>query len=138
MSKRIQRKRTKGWRMPPNTMYVGRETEGGNPFKVGIQPPAIYLHSEFDWNDTQKYLGGLPVMSNEEAVRLYRKYAMPSRGYLLKLRGKDLACWCPLDRPCHADVLLELANAPPPAPPQIEDRNLEMGGEEQNVEVKHG
>jgi hypothetical protein len=26
------------------------------------------------------------------------------------LRGKDLACWCPLDQPCHADVLLELAN----------------------------
>jgi hypothetical protein len=26
------------------------------------------------------------------------------------LRGRDLACWCPLDQPCHADVLLELAN----------------------------
>ncbi|EPX82062.1 hypothetical protein Salmuc_02429 [Salipiger mucosus DSM 16094] len=26
------------------------------------------------------------------------------------LRGRDLACWCPLDRPCHADILLELAN----------------------------
>jgi hypothetical protein len=28
-----------------------------------------------------------------------------------ELRGKSLACWCPLDQPCHADVLLELANA---------------------------
>jgi hypothetical protein len=27
-----------------------------------------------------------------------------------ELRGHDLACWCPLDQPCHADVLLELAN----------------------------
>ena len=27
------------------------------------------------------------------------------------LRGRDLVCWCPLDKPCHADVLLELANA---------------------------
>ena len=26
------------------------------------------------------------------------------------LRGRDLACWCPLDQPCHADVLLSLAN----------------------------
>lgn len=26
------------------------------------------------------------------------------------LRGKHLACWCPLDQPCHADVLLEFAN----------------------------
>jgi len=32
--------------------------------------------------------------------------------YLGELRGHDLACWCPLDQPCHADVLLELANAP--------------------------
>lgn len=29
---------------------------------------------------------------------------------LAELRGRDLACWCPLDQPCHADVLLELAN----------------------------
>ncbi|WP_091159980.1 DUF4326 domain-containing protein [Geodermatophilus africanus] len=26
------------------------------------------------------------------------------------LRGHGLACWCPLDRPCHADVPLGLAN----------------------------
>jgi hypothetical protein len=30
-----------------------------------------------------------------------------------ELRGKDLACWCRLDQPCHADVLIELANASP-------------------------
>jgi hypothetical protein len=34
-----------------------------------------------------------------------------------KLRGKDLVCWCPLDQPCHADVLLELANPTVPGPP---------------------
>lgn len=28
------------------------------------------------------------------------------------LRGKNLACWCALDAPCHADVLLALANRP--------------------------
>jgi hypothetical protein len=28
-----------------------------------------------------------------------------------QLGGKNLACWCPIDQPCHADVLLELANA---------------------------
>lgn len=28
-----------------------------------------------------------------------------------ELCGRDLACWCPSDQPCHADVLLELANA---------------------------
>lgn len=84
MPKRIQRKRTKGWRMPAGTVYVGRPTRYGNPF---IGP---------------------------EAVTLYREYAEAGglRGRCLKeLRGKDLACWCPLNQPCHADVLLELANA---------------------------
>ena len=27
-----------------------------------------------------------------------------------ELRGRDLACYCPLDQPCHADVLLAIAN----------------------------
>jgi len=31
----------------------------------------------------------------------------------IELRGKNLACWCALDQPCHADVLLELANQDP-------------------------
>jgi hypothetical protein len=43
-----------------------------------------------------------------EAMRRFRKYA--ERCDLAPLRGKDLACWCPLDQPCHADVLLELVN----------------------------
>jgi hypothetical protein len=37
---------------------------------------------------------------------------LPPRPDVTSLRGKDLACFCPLDQPCHADVLLELANAP--------------------------
>ena len=36
---------------------------------------------------------------------------LPPRPDLAALRGRDLACWCALDQPCHADVLLELANA---------------------------
>jgi hypothetical protein len=27
-----------------------------------------------------------------------------------ELGGRDLVCWCPIDQPCHADVLLEIAN----------------------------
>jgi hypothetical protein len=86
--KRIQRKRTKGWQMPPNAVYVGRPSPWGNPYhEFGI--------------------------SRERAVKLYRLYVgkwfledEPER--LDPLRGHDLACWCPLDQPCHADVLLEL------------------------------
>lgn len=42
-----------------------------------------------------------------EWFRWYRNVA-PLKD-IEELCGKDLACWCPLDQPCHADVLLELA-----------------------------
>ena len=53
------------------------------------------------------------VDTAEEAVELYREWILriPFFESRVKeeLRGKNLACWCPLDEPCHADVLLELA-----------------------------
>ena len=84
---RIQRKRTKGWTMPDNTLYVGRPSKWGNPFTV----------AEYGQ-------GG--------AVVKFRDYINHSFEYddIKQLRGKNLACWCRLDEPCHADVLLELAN----------------------------
>lgn len=85
---RIQRKRTKGWKMPENTVYVGRPTKWGNPYPIGENFTA------------------------EQAIRLYREFA--EKWNLAEdaeeLRGKNLACFCPLDQPCHADILLELAN----------------------------
>lgn len=100
MPDRIQRKRTRGWRMPPDAVYVGRPTKWGNPFCIGAE------------------------RSHAESVIAFRTWLsvdgchadMPDRKTALleslhELRGRDLACWCPLDRPCHADVLLELANA---------------------------
>ncbi len=99
--KRIQRKRVKGWKMPAGAVYVGRPTKwGGNPYRVGQASP---MHSF--------------SMSAEEAVRCYRQWLLANQQSSLRfrlsldeLRGKDLACWCPLDKPCHADVLLEIAN----------------------------
>ena len=82
--KRIQRKRTKGWRMPPNTEYVGRPSKWGNPCTVaeyGIQGAIVGFE--------RHVLPHLPVQ---------------------ELRGRDLACWCSLNAPCHADVLIEAAN----------------------------
>lgn len=90
MPKRIQRKRTKGFIMPPNTVYVGRPSKWGNPFSIQ------------------------ECGSPEAAVREFEKFI--EKNYELKdriaseLRGKDLACWCPLDQPCHVDVLLKIAN----------------------------
>ena len=86
--RRIQRRRVKGWRMPPNTVYVGRPSKWGNPFRrreVGMY---------------------------EVALRYQRLRKISKADVRRELRGKNLACWCPLDQPCHADVLLEIANGP--------------------------
>lgn len=95
MPKRIQRRRTKGWRMPEGAVYVGRPTKWGNPYKVGAEP-----------------YNGDSGQTLEEALYAYR-YLTISHLPVESLRGKDLACWCALDQPCHADVLLEIANATP-------------------------
>ena len=99
---RIQRKRSKGWKMPENTVYVGRPTQWGNPYHLK---------------------DGL-CTSNADARRFYRAFVASGTCYVsdqtpptiekirIELAGKNLACWCPLDQPCHADVLLELANQP--------------------------
>jgi hypothetical protein len=92
MPKRIQRKRIKGWRMPANAVYVGRPTKWGNQFSV------------------ENY-------GQQGAVDKFREYIghqNSPHGFepeeIAQLRGKDLACWCRIGDPCHADTLLELAN----------------------------
>lgn len=104
---RIQLSRKKGWRMPPNTVKVDRSTKWGNPFITGTdgtRAECVYLF--------RLMLGGGLVLSRcpalPDAQRAYHKMARRDRHHL---RGKNLACWCPLDQPCHADVLLEIANA---------------------------
>ncbi|NNM75007.1 DUF4326 domain-containing protein [Enterovirga sp. DB1703] len=106
---RVQLQRTKGWRMPPNTVKVDRSTRWGNPFVVGEQYPLV-----------EGYVGG-PVCGSsviadaKDAVVAFRDWATDEFSPLpdlAPLRGKNLACWCRLDQPCHADVLLELANRP--------------------------
>lgn len=87
---RVQRRRTKGWRMPENSVLITRGSLWGNPYKVGING------------------------NREECVGKFR--AMAERNLTLKadtydaLRGKILVCWCRLNDICHGDVLLELAN----------------------------
>lgn len=89
--RRIQRKRIKGWRMPENTIYVGRPSKWGNPYGVGVSFETL-----------------------EECLNEYRdylKYCIKDGSLDLKeIKGKNLACWCGLDEKCHADILLRLAN----------------------------
>ena len=76
--------------MPPNTVYVGRPSRWGNPFKIGV-------HGD-----------------REEVLRKYRIWIEQKLSqdpdFLTPLRSKNLACFCKLTEPCHADILLELAN----------------------------
>jgi hypothetical protein len=96
--RRIRMSRTKGWRKPPGAIYVGRPSRWGNPFRVGDPHPV------FGW-----------PLNAHECVALYRACVEPNALLLRAMddspRGHDLACWCALNAPCHADVLLELANA---------------------------
>ena len=106
MPKRIQRKRTKGWKMPAGAVYVGRPTKWGNPYKIG---------SEYEWMNwvTGDWETGI-IEHTATAVEQFRVSIEPGCTFeediQRELAGHDLACWCPLDQPCHADVLLEVAN----------------------------
>jgi hypothetical protein len=125
MPDRIQLRRTKGWRKPYEVVVVARPSEWGNPFRV----VPVHRSGPFD-----VVLGadGFCAQSTgladarEIAVARFRAAIHPAApenlpgypGYAAiyrELRGRDLACWCPLDQPCHADVLLEIANGPMPA-----------------------
>ncbi len=100
---RIQRKRTKGSKLPPNTVVVTRGTKWGNPCVV---------NPRFRYGSGSKYAPNVP--SAAEAVAFFREYLAECPDLmqaLPELRGKNLACFCAIDQPCHADVLLELANS---------------------------
>ena len=107
LPQRIQRKRTKGWKMPEGAVYVGRPTKWGNPFKIGSE------HEYMHWvaGEFRPYT----IRTAAQAVTAFSESigrgSTFERDAKVELRGHDLACFCPLDQPCHADVLLEIANA---------------------------
>jgi hypothetical protein len=100
MPKRIQRRRTKGWRMPPNTRYVGRGSKWGNCFdwQFYMQTHGVSEREAKQW-------------AKDSFAAVWTKYAGGAyKVYLDLLRGQDVACWCGLNDPCHGDVLIDLAN----------------------------
>lgn len=108
--KRVQMTRRRPWRADnPDAVRVDRNTKWGNPYRVG---GTAVIHGPGGERQVLRH------MSAAIAVHLYRLWVWnwdvaDSQHEPLnpaELRGKDLACWCPLDQPCHADVLLELAN----------------------------
>lgn len=141
MPDRIQLSRAKGWRMPPNTVKVDRRTIWGNPWGVGpTRGYSVPMSVSPWWLHLELYIEAAPLTA-ELAVETYRKMLtgepiapdlLPIEltlwgqakvksdleirreqllSHLPELRGRNLACWCKPGCACHADVLLELANA---------------------------
>jgi hypothetical protein len=130
---RIQRKRVKGWKMPPNTVYVGRGSKWGNPFRV-VQYSDGKWAVKCDSDERQAAIltsvcqaaYDTKQEAQADAVTCYRiLYASYNHGETwakflesisfiesvqAELQGKDLACWCAPGEPCHADFLLHVAN----------------------------
>lgn len=136
LPRRIQRKRTKGWRMPPGTVYVGRGSRFGNPFRPDFAGQYLMCDAShrrtvlspwviFDHTQDIRANPATPLMACQHYHRwLRKKYNSPddrhvpqivipctiTRAQIAALRGKHLACWCAPGQPCHADLLLHLAN----------------------------
>ena len=106
---RIQRRRVKGWRLPPNTICVDRSTRWGNPFIVGRHGG----HGECVRLYRALMQGTVCFDFNMHHAREQKKYIEYVRANIEQLRGKNLACWCKPCLVCHADVLLRLANREP-------------------------
>jgi len=120
--KRIQRKRTKNWKMPDNAVYVGRPTKWGNPIRLNGN--CIYIDASYRRKILSPWVF-YNVGDIEDVIYLFEKildgtqFTNPDLQYwsdhfagldLSELKGKDLACWCKLNEPCHADILLKYAN----------------------------
>lgn len=110
--RRIQLSRRKGWRMPPNAVKVDRTTRFGNPFRPErdrTMVRCVQLHTYL--------LGGYTCLCanpSMEQQATYVKMLLAERAAgWPTLRGKNLACWCRPDQPCHADILLKIANERP-------------------------
>jgi hypothetical protein len=119
--KRVQLSRKKDWRMPENTVKVDRSNKVfGNPFAVvALRIEVSNGLIENHWTvDDARVLFETKAKAAAYAVEKFKDRIMHEQmatyrgNAVAELRGKNLACWCPLDKPCHADVLLELANTP--------------------------
>ena len=135
MPDRIQLRRTAGWRLPPGARSVARPHPWSNPFRIGYVAIEIavgcYSPTNTRWEDRTTLRAPFPLAqhpyrlidSRDLAVNMFtgwgeRRHALTPDGTSVPypdaarawLHGLDLACYCPLDEPCHVDVLLRWAN----------------------------
>ena len=115
--KRIQRKRTKGWKMPKNAKYIGRPTKWGNPFKLSPDGWILYYKTGKLIGIPWCYWSVSCGFEIKDVVELYGLWIdgklqkdhphLPTPPSIEELKGMDLACFCSLSAPCHVDVILE-------------------------------
>ena len=117
--KRVQMRRTKGWRKPKGVIVCTRPGRYGNPYRVKAFRRAGWMLNEPQWvycvvdaNGERCSQWGTKAQATADAVALFRHGADLTEDEIARLRGRDLGCTCPLDQPCHTDVLLEWANRP--------------------------
>lgn len=90
MPQRFQRSRRKGARLPPGVVVVTRPTKWDNPHPLALgRKEAVRRYGD-------DLLAGRLKVAVEDVKR--------------ELRGRDLACYCPLEEPFHADVLLAVGD----------------------------
>ena len=125
---RLQRKRVKGFHLPDSARSVARPSLHGNPFRVvGRSVAGMRWPEVTEWDRAVVTMPDVEVLyacapdrcaAVEHAVALYRQLLRfrqstwsPARfdSWLQPVRRRDLACYCALDQPCHADVLFEIA-----------------------------
>ena len=103
--------------MPENSIYVGRPTKYGNPFKLisgmmfyfsvnrsVFSPWIIYDHAKSDYEPSDMvYFYEMWITG-----KLTTEIGLPEVPNIEDLRGKDLACWCAPTHYCHADILIKI------------------------------
>lgn len=116
--KRIQRKRTKGFRLPDKTLCVSRPSIWGNPYSLaefGSLALPLFRNTVLGiWDagelDSQPDLVSRAYDLHHAWQRQFR-YGHPLDALRAALKSYEfIACWCKEGSPCHADILLELAN----------------------------
>lgn len=92
--------------MPANTVNVARPGKWGNPFIVGVHGTQLQCFELF----LALCHGYLCISIDRACIKRQEAFHAYAKEHLNELRGKNLACWCAKDKPCHADILLRMVN----------------------------
>lgn len=135
MTARLQLSRAKGFRLPTGTVRADRATILGNPWEVGtpgkLRVPgegkalwfaALPMPRDMSQTDSvaacNRWLRDgdplLPVINSPSGSAWVTEALEQRRDRILTLlpalRGLPFACWCQPGSPCHAHILMEIAN----------------------------